>query len=333
MQGPRQPGNQHNRRRFLQTTMAMTAGGLVPLGATHRALGFLAANDRPQIGQIGCGGQGNGITSSAARFGDVVAVCDVDSQRAAEAKNKQGKGKAETHEDYRKVLERSDIDVVTIGTPDHWHTKIAIEAMQAGKDVYCEKPLTLTIEEGQAHLPRGQGDEEGLPGRHAAAQRTATSPRRWPCAATAALGKIQKVLVAIGGGDKGGPFKKEKAPPHLNWDLWLGQAPEGRVHQGALPLPVPLVVRILRRQDDRLGRAPRRYRPLDPGRQGHQPRVVRGLRRSIIRCRSRTAIRRRTTSTTRPRPSAWPASSPTAWSSSLPTRSMSWAPSTTTACS
>ena len=115
MQGP---GNQHNRRRFLQTTMVMTAGGLVSLGTVHRAYGFLAANDRPQIGQIGCGGQGNGITSSASRFGDVVAVCDVDRPHAEKAKANQGKGKAEIFEDYRKLLERSDIDVVTIGTPD-----------------------------------------------------------------------------------------------------------------------------------------------------------------------------------------------------------------------
>ena len=89
--------HRQNRRRFLQTSAALTAGGLA-VGMLPRAHGFLAANDRPQIGQIGCGGQGNGITNSATRFGDVIAVCDVDSKRAEEAKAKQGKGKAEIYE-------------------------------------------------------------------------------------------------------------------------------------------------------------------------------------------------------------------------------------------
>jgi predicted dehydrogenase len=190
-----------------------------------RAHGFQAANDRPQIGQIGCGGQGNGITSSATRFGDVVAVCDVDSKRADEAKAKQGKGKADVYADYRKILQRNDIDVVTIGTPDHWHTKIAIEAMQAGKDIYCEKPLTLTIEEGQLICKVLKetkkvfqvGTQQRSHGDFAKAVAMCREGR---------LGKIQKVLVAIGGGDKGGPFKKGIAPEHLNWDMWLGQAPK-----------------------------------------------------------------------------------------------------------
>src|SRR5690606_29232652 len=80
--------------------------------------------------------------------GDVVAVCDVDRDRAERARERVG-GKADIEEDYRKVLERKDVDAVVIGTPDHWHSKISIEAMQAGKDVYCEKPLTLTIDEGK----------------------------------------------------------------------------------------------------------------------------------------------------------------------------------------
>jgi predicted dehydrogenase len=215
----------HNRRRFLQTSAALAAGSLVPLGLTGRARGFFAANDRPQIGQIGCGGQGNYITNRAVEFGDVVAVCDVDSQRAEQAKAKQGKGKAEVFGDYRKLLDRSDIDVVTIGTPDHWHSKIAIEAMQAGKDVYCEKPLTLTIDEGKLICKVAKETKKVF--------QVGTQQRsEGPFAQAAALcregrlGKIQKILVAIGGGDKGGPFKKEKAPAQLNWDMWLGQTPK-----------------------------------------------------------------------------------------------------------
>jgi len=218
-------GVSQDRRRFLQASAALAATGMVPLGLASRAFGYRAANDRPQIGQIGCGGQGNYITSRATEFGDVVAVCDVDSKRAEDAKAKQGKGKAAIFEDYRKVLERSDIDIVTIGTPDHWHTKIAIEAMQAGKDVYCEKPLTLTIEEGQLICKVAKETKKVF---QVGTQQRSEGPfaRAVALCREGRLGKIQKILVAIGGGDKGGPFKKEKAPPHLNWDMWLGQAPK-----------------------------------------------------------------------------------------------------------
>ena len=93
-------------------------------------------------------------------FADCVAVCDVDSEHAAKGKTraleqnaKKGRERTvEVYEDYRKLLDRKDIEVVTIVTPDHWHSKIAIEAMKAGKDVYCEKPLTLTIDEGKQIL-------------------------------------------------------------------------------------------------------------------------------------------------------------------------------------
>ena len=78
---------------------------------------------------------------------------------------------ADMYEDYRKVLDRKDIEVVIVTTPDHWHTKIAIEAMQAGKDVYCEKPLTLTIDEGKKICKVQKETESRVSSRHAAAQR------------------------------------------------------------------------------------------------------------------------------------------------------------------
>ena len=91
------------------------------------------------------------MLTAPAHHGDFLAVCDVDRKHAEKAKNDQriGKEKAEVYEDYRKLLDRKDIDAVIIGTPDHWHTKICIDAMHAGKDIYCEKPLTLTIDEGK----------------------------------------------------------------------------------------------------------------------------------------------------------------------------------------
>src|SRR5690606_17586535 len=103
-------------------------------------------NDRPVIGCIGTGDRWRAVGPAAMKFGDVAAVCDVDRSHAEMGqrivKERQGR-EVEAFEDYRRILDRKDIDVVTIVTPDHWHTKIAIEALQAGKDVYCEKPLTL----------------------------------------------------------------------------------------------------------------------------------------------------------------------------------------------
>jgi predicted dehydrogenase len=217
----------HTRRAFLQSSALATGAAMTPyFFAAEKTLAqeSRSANDRPHIGQIGCGGQGNGITNSATRFGNVVAVCDVDSQHAQQAKARQGKGKADIYEDYRKLLERKDIDVVTIGTPDHWHTKIAIEAMQTGKDIYCEKPLTLTIDEGKLICRAAKetkrvfqvGTQQRSDGPFAKAVAMCRDGR---------LGKIKQIYAAIGGGERGGPFKKEPPPPHLNWEMWLGQAP------------------------------------------------------------------------------------------------------------
>jgi predicted dehydrogenase len=96
--------------------------------------------------------QGWAITSKSFKFADFAALADVDSNvlgANVEKTEKTQKKKPDSYKDYRKVLDRKDIDAVMIATPDHWHTKIAVEAMLAGKDVYCEKPLTLTIAEGK----------------------------------------------------------------------------------------------------------------------------------------------------------------------------------------
>lgn len=220
------------RRRFLQTGSALAATGAISNFVFTGAKQVAAQdkntekNDRLGIGQIGCGGQGNGDTAGAARFGDVIAVCDVDSKRAAasNANPAIGKGKAKVLSDYRKLLETPGIDLVVIGTPDHWHVKIAIEALMAGKHVYCEKPLTLTIAEGQAITRAvkkfGKTFQVGTQQRSGGEFQKAVAL----CHA-GRLGKIQKMTVAIGGGPKGGPFKKETPPADLNWDMWLGQAP------------------------------------------------------------------------------------------------------------
>ena len=220
----------HNRRDFLR--VAATSPALLPFFSPFgRTLAdeTRAKNDRPRLGLIGAGGQGTGDAHGAVHHGDFLAVCDVDSRHAEKAKNDQhiGKGKADVYEDYRKLLDRNDIDAVIIGTPDHWHTKICIDAMRAGKDIYCEKPLTLTIDEGKK---LGQVAKETGRVVQVGTQQRSDHNRVFLLAVAMVragrIGKIRKVTAAIGGGPTGGPFPATKPPPELNWDMWLGQAPK-----------------------------------------------------------------------------------------------------------
>jgi predicted dehydrogenase len=184
-------------------------------------------NERMRFGCIGNGGMGRGDASNAKRYGDILALCDVDRSHS-EAMNKTvAEGKATLFEDYRKLLEQKEIEAVTISTPDHWHTKIAIDAMRAGKDVYCQKPLTLTIEEGK-QLCRVV-KETGRVLQVGTQQRSEYRNMFLTAVAMAQegrIGKIKRVVCCIGTGRKGGPFPAVTPPPGLNWDLWLGQAPK-----------------------------------------------------------------------------------------------------------
>ena len=140
------------RREFLRSAAALTAAGTAMpywlTGEKARGDETKLKNDRPRVGAIGVGGRGLDITRSAARFGNIVAVCDVDLRQAEKAKAALG-GKPEICQDYRQLLDRKDIDLIINGTPDHWHTAINVAACRSGRDVYTEKPLTLTIDEGK----------------------------------------------------------------------------------------------------------------------------------------------------------------------------------------
>ncbi len=219
------------RRQFLKTTAAASAiGAGVPYFAwSEKAFANDAKNDRPRIGCIGVGSMGSGDAKGHARYGDILAVCDVDKNHAEAAKNNNeiGKGKADAYEDYRKVLDRDDIDVVSIVTPDHWHVKIAVEALEAGKHVFCQKPLTLTLEENQLirNACKKYSDRVFIVGTQ---QRDAKDLflRAVNMVQKGLLGKINRVTCGINGGDVGGPFAKSAPPAELNWDMWLGQAPK-----------------------------------------------------------------------------------------------------------
>lgn len=184
-----------------------------------------SSNDRPGVALIGCGGQGTRDAQNAANWGEVVAVCDVDRKNAEAAAAKltaDGKGPA-IFSDFRRILERRDVHVIVNGTPDHWHTLVNLGAARARKDVYSEKPLTLTIAEGR-RLVRAVRDS-GIVLQTGTQQR---SSQRFRLACELVrnerLGQLKAARVWLPAGLREGPFAPAAVPESLNWDYWLGPA-------------------------------------------------------------------------------------------------------------
>jgi len=216
-----------SRRHFLAGTTVAATSLYFPW--SRPAFANRSANDRPRIASIGVGGMGKGDARGHSHFGDIVAICDVDQDHAAEANHEEniGNGKADLYGDYRQVLDRSDIDLVSIATPDHWHVKIAIEALESGKHVFCQKPLTLTVEENQLirSACRKHEDKIFFIGTQQRSDRDKFL-RAVNMVQKGLLGDIKQITVGIGGGETGGPFAKTNAPANLDWNMWLGQSPE-----------------------------------------------------------------------------------------------------------
>jgi len=220
----------------LKTTAAL-AGATLPYwytSAQNRALGYNLVNGQHVLGCIGNGDRWDGVGPQAMQHADCVAVCDVDKQHVEKGKAKalesaEKKGKTidvAMYEDYRAVLERKDIDVVTIVTPDHWHSKIAIEALRAGKDVYCEKPLTLTIHEGKQIRKVLQETKRVF--QVGTQQRSEMGLRFLQAVAMikdGRIGQVKRVICNIGGAPSATEIPEAPVPAELNWDMWLGQAP------------------------------------------------------------------------------------------------------------
>ena len=227
-----------SRRGFLRSTSAAAAAATAAPLILPRWAAAQGANDKRTVGAIGVGGRGSEIANQAATFGKMIACCDVDSrnaQRFAEYRKQNG-DEVKTYTDYREMLEgHPDLDVVIIGTPDHWHVKIAIEAMRAGKHVYCEKPLTLTIEEGE--MVKKAVDKYGKVFQVGTQQRSEFDRNFLTACAIARSGRLGDKLSAVSSvgaaasrsDDKDhpfGPFKTTAVPEHLDWDLWQGPALE-----------------------------------------------------------------------------------------------------------
>lgn len=205
------------------------AGGAKRLTTLPSVENSDAEKGRPGIGCVGTGDRWKSVVTAAMQFGDVKAVCDVDSRHLTVAQQfveQHQQVVPDGYEDYHDVLQRPDIAVVLITTPDHWHAKVAIEAMRAGKDVYCEKPLSLTIEEGRNILRElertGRVVQVGTQQRSEFEQRFVKAVAL--CHA-GRLGKIQRVVCGINGSPSSPTLPAEDPPTELNWEAWLGQAP------------------------------------------------------------------------------------------------------------
>ena len=214
-----------SRRRFLSTSGAFAAGAL-SLGAGSRLARAQSPNERPRFALIGVGGNGTRTAPVGQQFADLVALCDVDKGHAKAGNELLCGGRADTYLDYRDVLVRDDIDIVQISTPDHWHAKILVEAMLAGKDAYCEKPLTLTIDEGK--LVRRVQKQTGRVVQVGTQQRSSFNKfnKALAIVAEGRLGKLRRVVVGIDAGAWSPEIPRADPPKEFDWDRWLGPTPE-----------------------------------------------------------------------------------------------------------
>ncbi|MDV6029547.1 MAG: Gfo/Idh/MocA family oxidoreductase [Phycisphaera sp. RhM] len=218
-----------------RTFLARCASGIAATTVAYQSGTTIAAkNDRPVFGLIGAGwqpetkrqGRGIAIGTQAASLADIPVICELDSVAAGFANQKICGGKATIVDDYRRVLDDPSIEAVLIATPDHWHAKIAIEAMRAGKDVYCEKPVAVTIQEGQ--WLRKVAQETGRVFQVGTQQRTEYDQRFLKAIAMVRhgrVGNLRRIQIGLGPGWKGGPFATAAPPTTLDWERWLGPAP------------------------------------------------------------------------------------------------------------
>jgi myo-inositol 2-dehydrogenase/D-chiro-inositol 1-dehydrogenase len=186
-----------------------------------------------KVALIGAGTQGTNLARSldtawwlGGPFATVVSICDVHRARAETLRNNRCAG-AEIVTDHRQVLERDDVQAVLIATPDHWHARIAIDALHAGKAVYCEKPISLTVAEGQALVQTVK--QTGGVFQGGTQQRNMANFRR-ACELVRAggVGQLHTITVTLPcrwNRESTGPFPPAPVPPGLDWDRWLGQAP------------------------------------------------------------------------------------------------------------
>ena len=218
-----------SRRQFLGTGLAAaTAITIIPrhvLGGN----GFTAASDQVVLGFIGTGKQGrNPLMPEFAKRAKIIAGCDVYARKLAQFKYElERRGQSVegflSYSDFRELLNNKDIDAVVIATPDHWHAICVIEAAKAGKDVYCEKPYSHSINEGRLMVQAIK--------KYKRVNQTGSMQRSWKNFRNACqvvrngyIGDVKEVKVAVGGPPKKYDLPEETVPEGLNWDMWIGPA-------------------------------------------------------------------------------------------------------------
>jgi predicted dehydrogenase len=246
---------QVSRRQFLRTTLAGAAGAVVlPTIIPASVLGANAPSKKIQVGQIGCGRIAHEMDMPGILKHDrarIVAVCDVDSKRLEHGKafvegtyaKKAGSAKAvavQTFGDYRELLKDGHVDAVAISLPDHWHSEPVIAAALAGKDIYVQKPLSMTLAEGRAVSDIVRARKRAF---QIGSQQRSTSQFRIACelVRNGRLGKLHTIQIGLPVDPAGDDEPEMPVPPNLNYEMWLGCTPkvpytEKRVHpQNSIP--------------------------------------------------------------------------------------------------
>ena len=217
----------NSRRHFLKTSAAVAAATTLPQWfleeCAQAATKPLGPNDKPGVALIGCGGRGRGVAREAAQHGQMLAVCDLDEANLAQALKLWPDAKP--YKDFRKLLERDDLHIIVNGTPDHWHTLVNLAALRAGKDIYSEKPLTLTVDEGKRLVQAVRASKRVL---QTGSQQRSDKNFRLACelVRNGRIGKLKHVNVWLPHGRREGPFEKAPVPAGLDWDMWLGPTPK-----------------------------------------------------------------------------------------------------------
>jgi predicted dehydrogenase len=220
--------NSFDRRDFLKTaagvgaSLGAAANLLAKSGAKASSNKVVGANDRINVAFVGVGGRGSYLANQFAKFEQnnpntlqIVAVCDVYEKRKRLAAEKH---KAQGYLDYREIVNRSDVDAVVVATPDHWHSRVALDAMDHGKDVYCEKPMTHTIDEA-LQLARTVKETKRV---FQVGSQT-TSADQWHKAKKAiADGMIGQMI------ESQGSYHRNSIEGEWNWDIDSGAGPDGK---------------------------------------------------------------------------------------------------------
>jgi len=228
------------RRAFIQKSAATASVfSIVP----SHVLGFsgVAPNDKIQLGFIGVGKQGRGLMTNFVNYdaAAVIAVSDVDVDKMslfseafskALAKKKKPSQKLSEMASYRELLSRKDIDAVVIASPDHWHAQMAVDAAKAGKDIYCEKPLSASVAEGRAMVDAARKYQRVF--------QTGSMQRSWDrfrhgveLIRNGYIGEIKEIKVAIGAPYKSCDLPTQAAPANIDWNAWIGPAPYRGYHE------------------------------------------------------------------------------------------------------